>query len=115
MVLGVPIGFAFSKSDTRILESEMKNKLGALYEGSLDWKGKTVPPCTMEEVETWLVKEQSVHEGAAGSGVLEWHSSRHPSNTPGEDELVSARIQLLRPSGGGNEPWMFWGVFDGHG
>ena len=68
----------------------------------------------MEEVERWLVEEQSIHEGYEGSGVREWHCSRRPSNMPGEDELISARVQFPGSSSGGNEPWMFWGVFDGH-
>jgi pyruvate dehydrogenase phosphatase len=69
----------------------------------------------MDEVETWLVEEQSMHKGVPGSGIREWHSTRRPSNTPGEDELVNSRVHIPGFSGGAGEPWMFWGVFDGHG
>jgi pyruvate dehydrogenase phosphatase len=68
----------------------------------------------MKDVEAWVVKEQSVHQGMAGSGVREWHSSRHPSNSPCEDELVASRVYLPRSPDEGSQPWMFWGVFDGH-
>jgi pyruvate dehydrogenase phosphatase len=113
LLIGLPIGW-YAKSVTQVPESQSKKKLGDLYEGSLNWKGKFVPPCTMNDVEGWLVKEQSIHQGMAGSGVREWHSSRHPSNTPGEDELVNARVHLPRSFGEGSQAWMFWGVFDGH-
>lgn len=113
LLIGVPIGFSFGKSYSS-LEVPSKNQIGDLYEGSLDWKGKFVVPCTMKDVEAWLLKESSIHRGMAGSGVREWHSSRHPSNTPCEDEMVTAKVSLPRSSGDGSQPWMFWGVFDGH-
>jgi len=68
----------------------------------------------MKDVEAWLVKEQGIHSGPAGSGVREWHSSRHASNSPCEDELISSRVHLTQSSDEGAQPWMFWGVFDGH-
>ena len=67
----------------------------------------------MKDVGAWLVKEQSIHKGK-GSGVREWHSSRHGSNTPCEDELVASRVQLPQLAGERSQAWMFWGVFDGH-
>ncbi|KAE9380920.1 protein serine/threonine phosphatase 2C [Stipitochalara longipes BDJ] len=68
----------------------------------------------MKDVEAWLVKEQGIHHGTSGSGVQQWHSSRHASNSPCEDELVSAKKHLPQSSSEGTQPWMFWGVFDGH-
>src|SRR5450756_483511 len=57
LLIGVPVSFSLGKSYHNPPELPSKNKLGALYEGSLDWKGKIVPPCTMKDVEAWLVKE----------------------------------------------------------
>ena len=114
LLIGAPLGYSYSKSYSNLPETLSNKKLGDLYEGSLDWKGKALPPCTMKDVEAWLVKEQSIHQGMASSGVREWHCSRHPSNTPGEDELVTSRVKLPRSFGEGSQPWMFWGVFDGH-
>jgi pyruvate dehydrogenase phosphatase len=68
----------------------------------------------MIDVEAWLAKETGIHQGITGSGIRAWHSSRHASNAPCEDELVSARVPLPPSFGDGNQPWMFWGVFDGH-
>jgi pyruvate dehydrogenase phosphatase len=68
----------------------------------------------MKDIEAWLVKEQGIHRGTTGSGVREWYSSQHASNSPCEDELVSATAQLPKSSSEGAQPWMFWGVFDGH-
>jgi len=114
LLIGAPLGFSYGKSYGNLPETLSKKKLGELYEGSLDWKGKALPPCTMKDVEAWLVKEQSIHPGVASSGVREWHCSRRPSNTPGEDELVTSRVKLPRSFEEGSQPWMFWGVFDGH-
>jgi pyruvate dehydrogenase phosphatase len=115
LLIGAPLGFSYGKSYSNLPETQPKKKLGDLYEGSLDWKGKFVPPCTMKDVEAWLVKEQSIHQGMASSGVREWHCSRRPSNTPGEDELVTSSVIISHFLGEGSQPWMFWGVFDGHG
>jgi pyruvate dehydrogenase phosphatase len=114
LLIGLPLGFSYGKSYSNSPELQSMKKLGDLYEGSLNWKGKVLPPCTMNDVEDWLVKEQSIHQGMAGSGVREWHCSRHLSNTPGEDELVTSRVNLPRSFGEGSQAWMFWGVFDGH-
>jgi pyruvate dehydrogenase phosphatase len=114
LLIGLPLGFSIGQSYSTPPELPPKNELGAIYEGSLNWKGESVTPCTMKDVETWLVKEQSIHQGNAGSGVREWHSSRHPSNSPCEDELVAAKARIPRPPDEGSQPWMFWGVFDGH-
>src|SRR5271170_1070339 len=60
--VGVPIGFALG-SHTHVPESQAKTQLGDLYEGSLNWRGKTVPPFTPDDVNAWLLKEQSLHKG----------------------------------------------------
>jgi len=114
LLLGVPIGYAAGKESNKTSLHPPNNSFGELYEGSFDWKGKFVRPCSKIDMEAWLVKEQGIHCGPAGSGVREWHSSRHASNSPCEDELVSARANLYQLSSKDAQPWMFWGVFDGH-
>ena len=58
----------------------------------------------------WLHKEERSHEGPAGSGVKSWDTSRRPSNVICEDNLATAQSTLPVQE----EPWLFWGVFDGH-
>ena len=113
-MIGIPAGFAVGRRYSYGPLSETKADFDGLYEGSLDWKRKFVKTFTIFDVNAWLQKEQSCHMGAKGSGVREWHSVRCASNVPSEDNLVSAQYRLSGSSDNGNQPWLFWGVFDGH-
>ncbi|KAK4691562.1 pyruvate dehydrogenase phosphatase, partial [Lecanoromycetidae sp. Uapishka_2] len=69
-----------------------------------------VVPLTSSQASEILRWEQSSHTIGGASGVQRFDTVRVASNSPVEDELVSAS---------GNEDgavkWMMWGVFDGHG
>ncbi|RFU33780.1 hypothetical protein B7463_g2543, partial [Scytalidium lignicola] len=80
------------------------------YQGPYEWKGKAVKPFTITDANLWLRKEQSSHNGPSGSGVKSWDIVRCASNSPCEDNLVTAQCSI--PSQ--QKEWLFWGVFDGH-
>jgi len=111
--IGVWVGVSKSTTSSEVnnLRLQTKPKIGDLFQGSLDWRGKSVRPFTIQDVNSWLQKEQSTHEGPVGSGIREWHTIRRPSNEPCEDNLTTAQHSVTH---GESLPWMFWGIFDGH-
>ncbi len=68
-----------------------------------------IPPMTMEQANEMLRWEESYQIVGKGSGVLRFDTVRIPSNSPTEDEQLSAS---------GHEDndikWLVWAVFDGH-
>jgi len=68
-----------------------------------------IPPVTMAQANEALRWEESYNAVGEGSGVLRFDTVRVPSNSPPEDELISA-------SGYEDDElkWLMWGVFDGH-
>ena len=68
-----------------------------------------IVPMTIEQANEALRWEESSHIVGRNSGVNRFDTVRVPSNSPPEDELVSA-------SGHEDDEikWCLWGVFDGH-
>lgn len=108
LAIGLPSGFVARKSWAHSPKNPSEN---GFFEGSLAWKGKAVKPFTLSDVDSWLREEEALHQGPSRSGVKEWYSVRCAANSPCEDNYVAAQSPV---SGSTDQPWLFWGVFDGH-
>jgi hypothetical protein len=108
LVVSVPAGLLVQKSYNDISQPP---SLSEFYVGSLEWKGKPVKPLSLNDAVTWLRQNESTQKGPVGSGVRRWYTVRCPSNFPCEDNLVATQCPV---SGNSTEPWVFWGIFDGH-
>jgi pyruvate dehydrogenase phosphatase len=91
---------------------QSKHQIQAGFEeGSFRWQGHSVKPFSLHDVKQWLDKAaKSYSLPEKSQGVTRWDSIRLASNSPSEDNLVASRS----PAGDGGQPWLFWGVFDGH-
>lgn len=67
-----------------------------------------VVPITADQATGILRWEESSHIVGQASGVQRFDNVRVPSNSPVEDEIVSAS-----GTEGGDVKWLIWGVFDG--
>jgi pyruvate dehydrogenase phosphatase len=112
LAIGLPAGFAAHKSGKESPEVSNTKSSNGFYQGSSIWKGHAVEPFTLDDVGVWLRKEESSHLVPSGIGVQSWYSLRCASNSPCEDNYVAAQVPVS--GNGGSQPWLFWGVFDGH-
>jgi hypothetical protein len=111
LAIGLPAGFAAHQSKGSSEVSTTRSGSG-FYQGSSIWKGQAVKPFTLDDVAVWLRNEESSHQGPSGSGVRSWYSVRCASNSPCEDNYVTAHVPVSGKTK--DHPWLFWGVFDGH-
>jgi hypothetical protein len=109
LIVSIPTALWFQSSYKDAPRST--SSLSEFYDGSLEWKTKSVRPLSLTDAATWLRQNESSQKGLAGSGVQRWYAVQCGSNFPCEDNLVVAQYPV---SGKPAKPWIFWGVFDGH-
>jgi len=79
--------------------------------GSLQWQGYAVKPFTLDDVKNWMQKGQVASpKGWKHPDVKTWEAINLASNFPCEDTMVFGEHAVT----GTTQPWLCWGVFDGH-